>query len=786
MSALKNFWFVKSFFILLTLVICFFQSQSAFNQSLNQPLPNLRWISLSFSPNPVYQNGDITLIGSVKNDGTASTGSEFNINFFLGETPDQPNYSLRLLTIEMSELAAGQTKNFSEIGEVPLETPPGYYYVWGGLDPLHKITESNEDDNTTNTVVQVHVLPTTTPCIVVTSPNGDDIWNVGVTYNITWNSSLTSGYVDIDYSINGGSSWIPIISTTHDDGIHAWTIPNTPSSNCLVKVADADGDPSDKSDNVFTIRAIIQPDIAVTPSSWDYGSIHISDYLDKTFVVKNEGNANLIVTATNLTGANVSEFSIQSGGGSFMLTPGAIRNLVVRFSPTSSGIKTVTLSISSNDPDENPLLINLRGTGTTEWKVPIIINGGNVTLTRTFGGDANATDGFDSGLDVAAAPPGMTYYAYFELAVFPNYLETDIRKWIAPYNTEISWTLKIVNATATISTLSWNTSDIPTTMGTFTLSGTDADINMKSLNSATVTGSVNLTIKYTLLDIATYNFPQMGWYLISLPVTPANNSLSTLFPTAMTAFGYNSATGSYYAVTSLDTKKGYWLLIPGATTATISGTRLNSFTEHYSMGWHLIGTVRGTTNFTDPKDNPNGAVLSAWSYNPGTSQYVQVYPPGTGILEEKQGYWLAVMQSCDLTIGGGIMAEASNATVGNHELFKQQFGSQPPVPPFIGNKMVAELLPTSHKIISRNYPNPFNPETMIEYSLPNEGLTQVHIYNSLGQKIRTLVEALQQAGVHQMRWDGRNDNGELVTNGVYYYKIINAEFVETKKMLLLR
>lgn len=107
-----------------------------------------------------------------------------------------------------------------------------------------------------------------------------------------------------------------------------------------------------------------QPDIAITPTFWDFGAVSIGGYSEKTFVVKNEGNATLNVTATSVTGANAAEFSIVSGGGSFTLSPNATRNLVVRFAPTTTGSKSATLSISSNDPDENPLLTSLTGSGT--------------------------------------------------------------------------------------------------------------------------------------------------------------------------------------------------------------------------------------------------------------------------------------------------------------------------------------------------------------------------------------------------------------------------------------
>ncbi|MBN1349535.1 choice-of-anchor D domain-containing protein [candidate division KSB1 bacterium] len=111
------------------------------------------------------------------------------------------------------------------------------------------------------------------------------------------------------------------------------------------------------------------PDINVNPTSWNYGSMSVGNYSDKTFVVSNTGAAELNVTATTLGGANQSEFSIQSGGGSFTLAPAGSRNLTIRFAPTGAGSKSASLSISSNDPDENPLVIALSGQGVA---VPVL------------------------------------------------------------------------------------------------------------------------------------------------------------------------------------------------------------------------------------------------------------------------------------------------------------------------------------------------------------------------------------------------------------------------------
>jgi len=117
--------------------------------------------------------------------------------------------------------------------------------------------------------------------------------------------------------------------------------------------------------------------------------------------------------------------------------------------------------------------------------------------------------------------------------------------------------------------------------------------------------------------------------------------------------------------------------------------------------------------------------------------------------------------------------------------FSEQFGSQPPVPPFVTEQAASELLPIT-ELTSRNYPNPFNPETVIEYSLPKAGLTRIYIYNALGQRIRTLLEKEQEQGVYQVIWNGRDDHGNQVTNGIYFYRIMNSGSMETKKMLMLK
>jgi|GEM_PF-2770313 len=92
------------------------------------------------------------------------------------------------------------------------------------------------------------------PWITVTSPNGGETWQPGSTQLITWDSSSDIDYVRIDYSTNSGQTWIKIVSNTGNDGDRDWTVPNTQSSSCRVRVqSKEDPNVEDMSDSNFTI-----------------------------------------------------------------------------------------------------------------------------------------------------------------------------------------------------------------------------------------------------------------------------------------------------------------------------------------------------------------------------------------------------------------------------------------------------------------------------------------------------------------------------------------------------
>ncbi len=88
--------------------------------------------------------------------------------------------------------------------------------------------------------------------------------------------------------------------------------------------------------------------------------------------------------------------------------------------------------------------------------------------------------------------------------------------------------------------------------------------------------------------------------------------------------------------------------------------------------------------------------------------------------------------------------------------------------------------------LSKNYPNPFNPTTTIEYVVPTDSDIQIEIYNVMGQKVRTLFDGFRNAGSHRIEWDALDDSGSRLSSGVYLITLRSGSFVTAKRITLLK
>ena len=98
----------------------------------------------------------------------------------------------------------------------------------------------------------------------------------------------------------------------------------------------------------------------------------------------------------------------------------------------------------------------------------------------------------------------------------------------------------------------------------------------------------------------------------------------------------------------------------------------------------------------------------------------------------------------------------------------------------------AEKVMPKNFCLHQNYPNPFNPETTIAYDLPEEGLVDLTVYNLNGDMITTIYYGIQEAGSYQYRWRAMDENGSRVPSGLYVLKLSSDNFIDIKKMMILK
>lgn len=239
--------------------------------------------------------------------------------------------------------------------------------------------------DTSNNVFTIVAGPA--PTLTVTSPNGGEKWDVGSAHNITWTTSGTVGNVKIEYSTNNGGNWTTVSSSTANDGSHPWTVPNTISSTCRVRISEAsDGSPTDMSNAVFSIIKSVPPEISLNRTQYYYGSIVGGAVTEPQILrIENKGGGTLQwsvqsdtswLTASPASGTNSGEIEIY-------VAPG---NLAV-------GTYTGTISISASGAVNSPqtVIVQLTVKNAAEDQSPFgsfdtPIDGSNVSGSITLTG----------------------------------------------------------------------------------------------------------------------------------------------------------------------------------------------------------------------------------------------------------------------------------------------------------------------------------------------------------------------------------------------------------------
>jgi len=174
-----------------------------------------------------------------------------------------------------------------------------------------------------------------------------------------------------------------------------------------------------------------------------------------------------------------------------------------------------------------------------------------------------------------------------------------------------------------------------------------------------------------------------------------------------------------------------------------------------AIGWQLFditGLILNTDFFVSVKYNNFSSPAIGATLPPGNNRAYEFNGVNWSLLEYPSNYTLFMRATVQTTTG---IHEISNEIPEKFEVFQ-------------------------------NYPNPFNPSTSISYNLPKNEFVTLAIYNINGEKIAELVNAHQNPGSYTVTWNGKNNSGDNVSSGVYFYEINTGEMKIQKKMLLVK
>ncbi len=240
--------------------------------------------------------------------------------------------------------------------------------------------------------------PDLSESLTVTSPNGGESWEVGSGQSITWTSSGTSGTVKIEYSTNNGASWSTQTASTPDDGTYAWTVPNVPSANCLIRISDTDGSPVDQSNAAFTISSG-----SICDDTWGYTNVFSSTSTSAS-------RRALPVTATE--SGSIESIAIYHNGGT--------GNMILGVYSDASALPGTRIGVTSSTPvsaSEGWQKVNLTGPvsvtpGQTVWLAWVFENNPGIRYTAGTPGRAASTATWSGGMPASFGTSSTADYIY--------------------------------------------------------------------------------------------------------------------------------------------------------------------------------------------------------------------------------------------------------------------------------------------------------------------------------------------------------------------------------------
>lgn len=196
----------------------------------------------------------VSLTARVSNEGVITSG-ETTLNF-----KQDSNSGTLIYSFDVPALLKYESLDFNYEWDVS-GISENSFTLYTVVDEDNLIDETNEDNNQKTVIISKE-----TEGIGLNSPNGGERWDAWTVNNITWTASDSITDVKIEYSLDSGANWTDIVSSTTNNGVYSWNVPNESSTQCMIRICDAsDGFPSDISDNTFAIVEVCEPVIQQHP-----------------------------------------------------------------------------------------------------------------------------------------------------------------------------------------------------------------------------------------------------------------------------------------------------------------------------------------------------------------------------------------------------------------------------------------------------------------------------------------------------------------------------------------
>ncbi len=668
-------------------------------------------------------------------------------------------------------------------GSKPVKAGLGTYYKtfggdrnrWGDYngawtDPsngnkIYVLTEYVASTNNWGTWIGELTYNEATTSILVTAPDGGDHWVIGSSQNITWTSQNVTN-VKIEISTNNGTSWSTVVaSVPATPSTYAYTVPNTPSGLCLIRISDvSNASISDVSNSTFTISTQLSAydwEVVTSPVTTDltYVSIVDADYAwicgEGGVVLKTDNGGLSWTKCTNVTG-NVDLYAISGRSSTHAIVGDGSGNIY----RTSDGGSTWT-KVSTNSGSFinvldyiSPTLAYAQGDPTSSvWRL----------LKST---DDGVTWSLATSLAAASGEAGWNgAYDRIGTNVWFGTNKTKIYKSTTGF--EGPWTSGATGSSANsygiafsdplngIAVVNDGTNGLvmKTTNGGANWTNVTFPVTAQSNMADFVDGTPYVWVGTFQNGIVHSSDYGTTWTLDRLPAAVAGVNALKVYPDASNGIAVGAAglilrstMGSVVPVelTSFSASKTgtkVFLTWNTATETNNQGFEIQRKSAESNGNWNVIGFKNGFGTTTDP---------TSYSYND------DIVGLSNGTI-----YYRLKQVDYDGTYSFSDVISIENVT-------PKEF------------------------VLEQNYPNPFNPSTSINFTLPSNCNVKLEVYSVNGEKVATLVNETKSAGFHSVDFSATNVQNNFLSSGMYIYRIIATDIVtgninsQVKKMMLIK